>query len=145
MLDVCCEVTSCDEYVAMVKTEKRMSAQPTCCFTVTLATRSLLRRSVVPAKFLLGTSTRCLQNVRQQPRWLWYGLGTPWITERDTAQTETERVLTRLVTAHPWIVVCIKSKRVFAYVIHVLSVSHLVLSSRVARTTQRSFSTRTSR
>ena len=26
MLDVCCEVTSHDEYVAMVKTNKRMSA-----------------------------------------------------------------------------------------------------------------------
>ena len=26
MLDVCCEVTSHDEYVAMVKTKKRMSA-----------------------------------------------------------------------------------------------------------------------
>ena len=27
--DVCCEVTSCDEYGAIVKIEKRMSAQPT--------------------------------------------------------------------------------------------------------------------
>ena len=56
MLDVCCEVTSCDEYVAMVKTEKRTSAQPTCCYKVTFATRSLLRRCVVPAKFLSGGS-----------------------------------------------------------------------------------------
>ena len=69
---------------------------------------------------------------------------TPWITERDTAQTETERVLARLVTAHPWTAVCIKSKRVFAHVIHVLNVSY-PLSSRVARTTRRSLSTRTSR
>ena len=53
MLDVCCEVTSHDEYVAMVKTKKRLSAQPTCCYTATSATRSLLRGSVVPAKFLL--------------------------------------------------------------------------------------------
>ena len=56
MLD-CCEVTSCDEYVAMVKNEKRMSAQPAYCYTVTFATRSLLRRSVVPAKFLLSCRT----------------------------------------------------------------------------------------
>ena len=58
-----------------------------------------------PAKFLLWTSTRCLQNVRHQTRWLWYGMerSTTWITERDTAQTETERILTRLVTAHSWI------------------------------------------
>ena len=41
MLDVCCEVTSCDEYVAMVKTEKRLSAQPTRCHTVICAARSL--------------------------------------------------------------------------------------------------------
>ena len=54
-------------------------------------------------------------------------------------------VLTRLVTGHPWIAVCVKSKTVFAYVIHVLNVSHLVLSSRVARTSRISFSTRTSR
>ena len=52
---------------------------------------------------------------------------TPWITERDTTQTETERTLARLVTAHPWIAVCIKSTRVFACVIHVLNVSHLVV------------------
>ena len=70
---------------------------------------------------------------------------TPWITERDTAQTETERVLTRLVTAHSWIAVCVKSKRVFAHVIHVLNVSHSLFSSRVARTTRRLHSTRTSR
>ena len=69
---------------------------------------------------------------------------TPWITERDTAQTETERVLSTLVTAHPWIAVCIKSKRMFTHVIHVLNMSHPVWSSRVARTTRRSFSTRTS-
>ena len=49
------------------------------------------------------------------------------------------------VIAHPWIVVCIKSKIVLACVIHVMNVSHLVMSSRVARTTRRSFSTRTSR
>ena len=147
MLDVCCEVTSHDEYVAMVKTKKRMSAQPTCCYTATFATRSLLRGSVVPAKFLLWTSTRCLQNVRHQTRWLWYGMerSTTWITEGDTAQTETERILTRLVTAHSWIAVCIKSKKVFAHVIHVLTLSHPVLSSRVAHTTRRSLSTRTSR
>ena len=84
MLDVCCEVTSCDEYDAMVKTEKRMSAQPTCCYSVAFATRSLLRRSVVPAKFLLGTSTRCLQNVRHQTRWLWYGLGTKHAMDHGT-------------------------------------------------------------
>ena len=58
---------------------------------------------------------------------------------------QIERVLTRLVTAHPWIAVCIKSKRVFAQVIHVLNVSHPLLSSRVARTTHRSLGTRTSR
>ena len=144
MLDVCCEVTSCDEYVAMVKTEKRMSAQPTCCYTVTFATRSLLRRSVVPAK----VSTRdeySLPAESETPNALVWERSTPWITERDTAQTETERVLARLVTAHPWIAVCIKSKRVFAYVIHVLNVLHPLLSSRVARTTRPSFSTRTSR
>ena len=67
---------------------------------------------------------------------------TPWLTER---QTETERVLTRLVTAHPWIAVCIKSRRVFAHVNHALNVSHPLLSSRVARTTRRSLSTRASR
>ena len=70
---------------------------------------------------------------------------TTWITEGDTAQTETERILTRLVTAHSWIAVCIKSKSVFAHVIHVLTLSHPVLSSRVAHTTRRSLSTRTSR
>ena len=146
MLDVCCEVTSHDEYVAMVKTKKRMSAQPTCCYTATFATRSLLRGSVVPAKFLLWTSTRCLQNVRHQTRWLWYGKrSTTWITEGDTAQTETERILTRLVTAHSWIAVCIKRKRVFAHVIHVLTLSHPVSSSRVAHAIRRSLSTRTSR
>ena len=84
MHDVCCEVTSCDESVAMVKTEKRMSAQPTCCCTVTFATRSLLRRSVVPVLFLLGTSTRCLQNVRHQTRWLWCGLGTKHAMDHGT-------------------------------------------------------------
>ena len=147
MFDVCCEVTSHDEYVAMVKTKKRMSAKPTCCYTATFATRSLLRGSVVPAKFLLWTSTRCLQNVRHQTRWLWYGMerSTTWITERDTAQTETERILTRLVTAHSLIAVCIRSKRVFAHVIHVLTLSHPVLSSRVIHTTRGSLSTRTSR
>ena len=136
MLDVCCEVTSCDEYVAMVKTEKRMSAQLTCCHTATFAARSLLRRSVGPAKFLLRTSTRFLQNVRHQTRWLWCGLGTKHATDDG---------ITRLVTAHPWIAVCITSKRVFAHVIHVLNVSHIVLCSRGARTSRRPLSTRTSR
>ena len=97
--------------------------------------------------FYSGRAHDCLQNVRHQTRWLWYGMerSTTWITERDTAQTETERILTRLVTAHSWIAVCIKSKRVFAHVIHVLTLSHPVLSSRVAHTTRRSLSTRSSR
>ena len=60
------------------------------------------------------------------------------------AQTETERVLTRLVTAHPWPSVS-RAKRVFVHAMHVLNVSHPVLSSRVARTTRRSLATRTSR
>ena len=38
-----------------------------------------------------------------------------------------------------------RAKDVFAHVIHVLNVSHPVLSSRVARTTRRSLNTRTSR
>ena len=65
LLDVC-EVMSCDEYVAVVMIEKRITAQLTCCYTVTFATKSLLRRSAVPAKFLLGTSTRSLQK-RETP------------------------------------------------------------------------------
>ena len=135
MLDVCCEVSSCDVYVAMVKTEKRMSAQPACCYTVTFATRSLLRRSVVPAKFLLGTSTRCLQNVRHQTRWWWYGLGTKhamdhgtwhW-TDLDWARThETCHSASLDSRLYP-------SKRSVAHTIHALIVSSCVVSSRVLR------------
>ena len=118
-----------------------------CRYSLHVVTRQLCYKEFVPAKFLLWTSTRCLQNVRHQTRWLWYGMerSTTWITERDTAQTETERILTRLVKAHSWIAVCIKSKRVFAHVIHVLTLSHPVFPSRVAHTTRRSLSTRTSR
>ena len=64
--------------------ETSVNIQPTCCHTVTFATRSLFRRSVVPAKFPLGTSARCLQNVRHQTRWLWCGLGTKHAMDHGT-------------------------------------------------------------
>ena len=141
MLDVCCEVTSCDEYVAMVKTEKRMSAQA----YMLLHGNLCYKKSVTQKCCSSQVSTRdeyTLSAERETQNAL---VVVPWTTERDTTQTETECVLTRLVTAHPWIAVCIKRKRVFAHVIHVLNVSHPLLSSRVARTTRRSLSTRTSR
>ena len=75
MLDVCCEVTSHDEYVAMVKTEQRMSAQPACCYTVTFATRSPLTQKCCSSQ----VSTRdeyTLPAERETPNTLvvvWYG------------------------------------------------------------------------
>ena len=59
--------------------------------------------------------------------------GTPWITERDTAQTETERALTRLVTAPSLDSRLYPSKRSVAHTIHALIVSSCVVSSRVLR------------
>ena len=76
MLDDCLFPRRMRSALQWSRLETNVSIQPTCCYTVTFATRSVLHRSDVPAKFLLGTSTRCLQNVRHQTRWLWYGLGT---------------------------------------------------------------------
>ena len=54
MLDDCLFPRRTRSALEYVETGNEMSAQPTCCHTVTFATRSLLRRSVVPAKFLFG-------------------------------------------------------------------------------------------
>ena len=98
MLDVCCDPTLCDEYIAIVK------AGNECQLTVYMSLHGkfcygcLLRGSVVPAKFLL-VSLNTLPAQHETPNVLvvvWSGEQSALrITERDTAQTE--RILMRLV------------------------------------------------
>ena len=64
------------EYIAMVTARNEcqhtahMSSHCDLCFD------GLLRGSVIPVKFLLVSSTRCLRNMRLPTRWLGYGLRT---------------------------------------------------------------------
>ena len=89
------------------------------------------------SSFYSGTSTRCLQNVRHQTRGWWYGLGTKHDTHHGTWHWDWARV------HETWHSASLDSR--LYHVTHVLIVSHPLLSSRVARTSRRSLSTRTSR
>ena len=98
MLDVCCDPTSYNEYIAMVKTGNEcqltdyMSQHGNLCYS------GLLRGSVVPAKFLLvllGTLPAEHETSNALVVVWSGGRSTLRITERDTAQTEC--ILMRLV------------------------------------------------
>ena len=92
----------------MVKTKKRMSEKPTCCYTATFGyTESVARKCCSSQVSTLNEHTLPAAREAKKKRWLWYGMerSTTWITEGDTAQTE--RMLTRLVIAHSWIAVCL--------------------------------------
>ena len=99
MLDVCCDPTLYNEYIAMVETGRE------CQFTDYMSSRGktcyggLLRGSVVPAKFLLVLlSTLPVEDETSNALVVvWFGNGVRCISrKRDTAQTE--RILMRLVS-----------------------------------------------
>ena len=98
MLDVCCDLTSYDEYVALVKAGNE--CQPTAHMSShgNLYNGGLLRGSVVPVKFLLVLLNTLLAEPESHNALvvIWsVERSTSSITERDTVQTE--RVLVRLV------------------------------------------------
>ena len=75
MLDVCCDPTLHDEYIAMVKAGNECQFIVTCRCTVTFATAVCCAEVYFQQSFSLCRSTRCLRNMRHPTRWLWYGLG----------------------------------------------------------------------
>ena len=101
MLDVCCIITSSDEYLSVIKTGNECQLQGYMLLPSELCYGGLLDESVVPAKCLL-VSLNTLPEEHETPNALvvvWsLELSTLRITERDTAQTE--RILT--VTPHLW-------------------------------------------
>ena len=134
MLDVCCIITSSDEYLAVIKTGNECQLQGCMLLPSKLCYGGLLDETVVPAKFLL-VSLNTLPEEHETPNALvvvWsLELSTLRITERDTAQTE--RIL--IVTPHLWTAVWLlplypESRKECLHTIHVLIVSRLVLPTR---------------
>ena len=128
MLDVCCDHTRCDEYVVMVKTEKKCHLQTTCHHTVNSATMDcyaeVLFQSVNTLPREHETSNASVV--------IWSGeRSTPSTTER-----KSERVLTRLVvrSAFPGGRLYRAKKKVLP-TIHAWIVPSCVVVARVARTT----------
>ena len=121
MLDVCSVPTSYDEYIATVKTGNDCQLSAYILLLGKFATMVCCAKVLFQPSFLHVVST----------------LHAEWSTDRttkpDTAQTQTERVLTRLVDTasldsrlHQ---VCIsQATRVFLHNIHVLTLFHPVLS-----------------
>ena len=133
MLDVCCIITSSDEYVAVIKTGNECELQNYMLLPSKLRYGGLLDETVVPAKFLL-MSLNTLPEEHETPNALvvvWsLELSTLRITDRDTAQTERILIVTHLWTAVWLLPLYPESRKECLHTIHVLIDSRLVLPTR---------------
>ena len=137
MLDVCCDPTLYDKYIAMVKVRNE------CQFTAYMSLHGNLAFAVCCAEVLFHPSfslcrlTHCLRNMRHPTCLFWYGLESgARCVSRNVTRHRLSAYSSDSLTLHLSTAVCISQAEECLHVIHDLSLSHLVVSASVAGTTR---------